>query len=374
MAQSTRDNWWEEPDPLDPADEDLWLETQNQLGDGIDPVPREDLPPFTDPPTPPGNYPGAGGGVVENPKLPPTNAPTPTPATPVGWNPDTWATEQTPKYIIGRILAKYPPTAEGVNAAMAEIQALYPGASFDNFDTISGLGQWEGKDLGPIDVIGNAGASNSSWVWYPDNEVPGGRVPSTGAGLAPTASPTGIAAGGGGLATSGAGGGTGGSMNDEVRNTIMRLLGQGAGDISVTDPNLAPAARAYRNAAQRETQRRREVMAERLAAQGLGDSGAFDAEVASGLQDEGTGIANFESQLILNEMKNRREELMQALQLGAGLLTAEQQRAVQLEIAHLEAALRREGMSLQNQQFYDNLGFNIGDREAYWNAYLYGAM
>ena len=64
----------------------------------------------------------------------------------------------------------------------------------------------------------------------------------------------------------------------------------------------------------------------------------------------------------------------EALTLGAGLITAEQQRALQMELANLDAAIRREAMALQNQQFNDTLGFNIGNQEAYWNAVAAGLI
>jgi hypothetical protein len=67
-------------------------------------------------------------------------------------------------------MSKYDPSKGITEDMIKDFKALFPNVTFDR-DTISGLGQWEGKDLGPIDIIGNYGGENPSWVWYPKNEA-----------------------------------------------------------------------------------------------------------------------------------------------------------------------------------------------------------
>lgn len=80
-----------------------------------------------------------------------------------GWDQTKWAdpSHDTTKYAVGRILAKYPPTTAGMQQAWAEIHALYPNASFDGKDSISGLP----GTLGAVDVLAGASNGGSSWWW-----------------------------------------------------------------------------------------------------------------------------------------------------------------------------------------------------------------
>lgn len=90
-----------------------------------------------------------------------TAADTPVPA---GWNPEKWADEshQTPKYVIGRILAQYPPTPSGLTDAMSAIEGAYPGVSREGDDTINIPG------VGRVDVgLQFANGGNVGWWWGP---------------------------------------------------------------------------------------------------------------------------------------------------------------------------------------------------------------
>jgi hypothetical protein len=78
---------------------------------------------------------------------------------PAGYDPAKWAdtTHTTTKYEVGRILSKYPKTSAGIQQAMAEITAKYPGATFNGRDTLSGLPGTQG----PVDVL----TSGGEWWW-----------------------------------------------------------------------------------------------------------------------------------------------------------------------------------------------------------------
>ena len=322
----------------------------------------------------PAPYPGAGTSTTE-PGTPTTPGGLP-PVLP-GWDAVKWAdpAHNTIKYVSGRIFAKYQPSDWLNPTTRDQILAELRGAGLN--PTVVGDDSIDFNDgYGPIDVVQGAGAGGQAWQWLPRNAAGGAGTTGTAAtGTGVPVTPTvGVGGAGGGVGTGTTGTEGTSELDAAIRQKLLDFLARDNTNISVEDPNLRPAAQAYGNAAQRETQRRREIMAERMAAQGMGDSGAMDAEIASGLQDEGVGVANFEANLVLQEMQSRREELQQALTLGAGLITAEQQRALQAELANLDAAIRREAMALQNQQFNDTLGFNIGDREAYWNAVAAGMI
>lgn len=86
-------------------------------------------------------------------------------AAPAGWEQSNWDNPnmQTPKYAIGAILNKYPPTVNGLKAAMAEIQQAYPGTEAVSFDKINVPG------VGLIDVGGAFDPNNpdaeGKWWW-----------------------------------------------------------------------------------------------------------------------------------------------------------------------------------------------------------------
>lgn len=92
----------------------------------------------------------------------PAGATTPTQALP-GWDQTKWSdpNKSDPKYDVGRILAKYPPTTAGLQQAWPEIQALYPGATFDGKDSISGIP----GTLGAVDVLQGASQGGTAWWW-----------------------------------------------------------------------------------------------------------------------------------------------------------------------------------------------------------------
>jgi hypothetical protein len=81
-----------------------------------------------------------------------------------------------------------------------------------------------------------------------------------------------------------------------------------------------------------------------------------------------------QAQLMSNELTARRQEIAQALQQMGGLLTGEQQLALQQELGYLDASLRHLQISNQNNQFLDQLGLNATDRAAYWDALRSGLI
>src|SRR6185295_12573910 len=119
-------------------------------------------------------YPTPGHpGAPPNERVPPdAPAPPAPPAPPTGrsyalpgWDQAKWEDAsragRDTKYDVGKILSKYAPTLEGLRQAWAEIQKMYPGATFDNKDTISGLP----GTMGPVDVLVGASQGGTAWWW-----------------------------------------------------------------------------------------------------------------------------------------------------------------------------------------------------------------
>lgn len=147
-------------------------------------------------PTPPG---GSGGGSSSG--FPPV---------PPGWDPVKWndPNHKTPKYVVGRILAKYPPTLAGLKQAQAELQAEFPGMTYNGKDKITIPG------LGEIDVLQGASNGGVAWQWIDEANAGNGTTGNPGNPGEPAKTPYGGVppyGGGGDGGGGGWGGGSGGS-------------------------------------------------------------------------------------------------------------------------------------------------------------------
>jgi hypothetical protein len=120
-------------------------------------------------------------------------------------------------------------------------------------------------------------------------------------------------------------------------------------------------------------------MAEYLTAQGLGDSGAMEAGIERGNQNTADAQAAYNAQLVGDEVKARRAEVMSALQLAIQIGATDEEAALRRELAQLDATMQRENLAVQQglgqgqlnlnllgqltgqQNFYDTLGYNYAD-------------
>lgn len=171
------------------------------------------------------------------------------------------------------------------------------------------------------------------------------------------------------------------TFNAAVRDRVMAML-QPTEAPSIEDPDLAPQQAAFTSAARKANERRRAQMAERMAAQGNLDSGAFDSVVERGLADTQSLEAGNAANLVGQRMQQRMAELQTVMQLGAGIMSSDEQRQLQQEMALLDAEMRRTqfdgdlnlrktlgggqmnlgllDLMMRNSQFNDQLGFKIG--------------
>ena len=194
----------------------------------------------------------------------------------------------------------------------------------------------------PIDPGGSA---------YPTNQTPidpgGSAIPWPGGGGTPygdDARALPMPPGGGGTTPTDGGGGGGGLPTDPMRtasqDALLKLLGQLQQPVSLDDPNLRTAADVFRSSQQRSSERQRQALAERMFAEGTATGGGLTTGALGIEADAGNRVAAFESDLVLNEMKDRRNQLMQAISMAeqAGQFSVAQQ--MQRELALLDLGLR----------------------------------
>ena len=168
------------------------------------------------------------------------------------------------------------------------------------------------------------------------------------------------------------------------------------------DPDIAPARAAYDVAAARAADRQQSQLAEQAAFKGLGTGSLTTAQQAVEQQSKEARAA-YNADLTMQALECRRGRLYQGLKLGAGLLSAEQENKLRMDIAKLDADIRRQGIAVQRElgvsdidlrrmlglgelalgfrgqdvtkrgqdlqmdQFLKQLGFNVGRTEAEFN-------
>lgn len=136
-----------------------------------------------------------------------------------------------------------------------------------------------------------------------------------------------------------------------MRELLMTQLGEAQKPVGVNDPGIREVLGAQRLSGQRSAERMRTVLAERLAADNLGDSGAFDTGVQGIEQDRAFNETQATGQVLGREMEQRRMYLTQLLQLAVASGDAESARTLQAQLVALNS-------QMQNSQFNARLGFD----------------
>jgi hypothetical protein len=143
--------------------------------------------------------------------------------------------------------------------------------------------------------------------------------------------------------------GLGQTTQGSIQNDLTR------GDaVDINDPVYRAQVEAFNRNQQRSADRTRAAMAQRANATGTLGSGGFESQVMRGLQNQGEQEANFEAQLMGSELANNRARTARAQQMGAGLLSQEQQQSLTERLANQSGALQ--GMGWNNQRDLSNQG------------------
>ena len=185
---------------------------------------------------------------------------------------------------------------------------------------------------------------------------------------------------------------------DVTRNSYIQQATQPK-TIDANDPNVRQQTDVFAAGQDRSRRQYESEQAERLSAQGLGNSGAMANERRLGAERAGQATGAFETELIGRELENRRQEIQTALTSLSGMISDDQKRAMMDELARIADQTQRLGITtgaagdaaktavtsdlgnksinvdmiralLQNQQFGTSAGIDIGSIEA--NNYFRG--
>jgi hypothetical protein len=148
-------------------------------------------------------------------------------------------------------------------------------------------------------------------------------------------------------------------------------------DVTRNDPVIRTQADAY---AAQEERARRDYLAD--LAEREGPLANLRGETRMAAERMGQRVGSFEAELLGRELTARREEIAQALQQMGGLLSTDQQRELQRQIALMDNAIAQQqaanqGRSLdqdwqtallQNEEFLRELAEQQMDRRSYYDA------
>jgi hypothetical protein len=175
-------------------------------------------------------------------------------------------------------------------------------------------------------------------------------------------------------------------QQSERNNELWKMLMDRAmtsKNIDSSDPIIRPQVDAYR--AEQERARRNDIAD---LAEGSGPLANLRGEARIAAERTGQNVAGFQSELMGRELTARRAEIQQALTGMQGVLSGDQQLALQRELALLDNAIKQQQIGLQgrgldldwqrallqNDQFWADLGLRAEDRASYWDAVRSGQL
>jgi hypothetical protein len=203
-----------------------------------------------------------------------------------------------------------------------------------------------------IDVINAAGAGGNGFQWL------------TGDGGG------GVGYGGGGFSqfSSGPLGGFASPQATSLWDQLMKRSNQGLA-VNARDPIIANQVDSF---AAQQMRGARNYIDQQAEAQGPLSNLSSERRLANSQAAQATG--GLQAQLMGNELTARRGEIQNALSQMGSMLTQEQQLALQHELGLIDANLRQQGVTNQNNQFLDDLGLRAEDRASYWDAQRRGTL
>lgn len=166
------------------------------------------------------------------------------------------------------------------------------------------------------------------------------------------------------------------TIPDAFRTSLVSALNRGNATPTLDDPTIKAQSDAYAVGQTRAREQARAAMAERMAHDGAPgvNSGAFNDGLAGLYQQQGEAVGANNAKLLGNEAQARKQELLQAAAIAGNTLNAEQSRALQQQLAELDAQIRREGIAQQGSLGQGDLQLRGRLGEGQLNLGLLGAL
>ena len=129
------------------------------------------------------------------------------------------------------------------------------------------------------------------------------------------------------------------------------------GSVDQNDPVYQQGIQANQLQTDRAADRARASAVQRRAATGTGTSGAVDTDINKFQAEQAYQDKGFEANLMNQFRTQNLDRMGRALTLGAGMLTAEQQRMLQDKLTTEQYNLQREGYDVQRDLARDDINF-----------------
>lgn len=281
---------------------------------------------------------------------------------PPGFEQDKWAdpTKGTSKkYQVGRILAAGGTIQDAANAVGAKVisadKIQYPdGFIADVFRDVEGEHQIQYTDVtGERDGSSTASGTGGSFTGAGGNTGFSGYGGGNFGGF------------GGNSASGGFSSSYGGAFSNPRASSLYDILAGRAGQglaVNARDPIIANQVDSFRAEQERGARNYIDAQAE---SQGPSANLGSERRLASERAAQTTG--GLQAQLMGSELNARRQEIQNALSQMGGMLTSEQSLALQRELGLIDAALRQQGITNQNNQFLDDWSLRNTEQANYWD-------
>lgn len=153
------------------------------------------------------------------------------------------------------------------------------------------------------------------------------------------------------------------ALRARLNAALLSHLGTDPYSVSADDPSIKPAIEAYYRTRERAMNTERNAAAERANAYG-GGGGSVDAAQERAFQTFGQDVGTYSAQAVLGELTNRKSYLESLMKISAGLLTADQDASIRMQIAQLQAEIDRAKLAQQNEQFELELQYKLDALQA----------
>lgn len=232
------------------------------------------------------------------------------------------------------------------------VNKMYPGMGV----TVNADGTINWPGLGPIDYSIDSG--KGGWFFDPINQR-GSAGPTAAATTA--AAPRSVAstsynpfASSGSSALSGLTAPQGlwnPEFTAQIRQLLMQRLQGDQGPVDENSTGIAQALTAARDETTRASDTERNKLAERLYATGGLNTDQITREIQQSGEKNAGALGTLRARLITQELSSRRDDMRSLLSMALQAGDSESARAIQLQLADLEAQLRRESLGVSLAEF-----------------------
>ena len=211
----------------------------------------------------------------------------------------------------------------------------------------------------PTGTPGTGPWSNSGKNAQPNVQQPNNPTLAAGGNVANDVSMNGVLGGGTATSTTTATNPYGGAdVQQQIHDALLARLGQINGPIDQNSANIAEPLQAARDELSRTSDQERSALAERLYAGGNLNTQGVQQGIQQSSERNATGLSTLRAQLITREYDARRTDLNNMLQAATASGDAAAARAIQMQLAQLNAQVQREGLGVNLAEFGANLNQN----------------